>query len=395
MKKKKLKRKFKFLLSIVVLFTFFFLLYNNTDLLKTENNLPVNKSESKKELPKEIWPKTYSFNLLATGDALLHSGVLKAGLKTNGEYNFSHIFSEIKNIVPKYDLAYYNQETVFGGKELGYSNYPTFNSPSEWGDNMIEAGFNLVSLATNHSMDKKEYGALNNIKYWKNQSAAYSSGMYSSEEDRNTPKIAEINGIKYAMLSYTYGTNGIPVPTGKEYLVNVYSDELAKKDIENIKDKVDVIIVAMHWGVEYTHTPTAWQKEKANYLADLGVHIILGNHSHTIQPIEFIDDTLVIYSMGNFISNQMALYSTIGHKGVIGAFVTMDVKKIVNENLKTDISIENIEVDLLFTYLSPERDYKVVPFSKMNEKYLKDYQNVFDKYKTVMENQDVRIIPCS
>ena len=136
---------------------------------------------------------------------------------------------------------------------MGFSNYPRFNSPYEVGDAFIDAGFNMVSLATNHTMDKGEAGVLNSVAYWKkHKDKVVYSGQWSSFEDREeqTSQVYESNGIKYAFLSYTTWTNGLETPRGKEYLNNVYSDELAAADIAKIQDKVDVIIVAMHWGNE-------------------------------------------------------------------------------------------------------------------------------------------------
>ena len=135
-------------------------------------------------------------------------------------------------------MAYYNQETILGGTELNLSGYPTFNSPYEAGDYMIDAGFNLVSTATNHALDKGERGILNSRKYWDKQNDVLVAGTYSSKEQRDEIQIKEKNGITYTMLNYTYGTNGSKVPTGKEYLINVWPTDLSINDpkkIQNIK----------------------------------------------------------------------------------------------------------------------------------------------------------------
>ena len=121
---------------------------------------------------------------------------------------------------------------------------------------MMDLGFNLVSLANNHTLDRGEQAILNSLDYWSNQNAL-TAGSYSSFDDREELRVREINGIRYTLLSYTYGTNGIPVPEGKEYLVNVYTDEMLTEDIAKARGEVDVLMVAMHWGEEYTHEPTA------------------------------------------------------------------------------------------------------------------------------------------
>ena len=265
-----------------------------------------------------------SLNMIMVGDALIHSSIYNDALeKTNyNGYDFASMLTYIKDIVSDYDLAYYNQETILGGDEIGLSDYPTFNSPYEFGDAMLDAGFNMVSLATNHTFDRGEEGVENSCAYWKqHEDDVLYAGSYCSLEERNEVKVKEMNGITYSMLSYTYGTNGIYVPEDEEYMVNVWPTDLAindplndseyqaykeqvKKDVEAVRDKVDVLMVAMHWGVEYTHTPTAYQEDMADYLASLGVDIIIGSHPHVIQPVTWIDDTLVIYSLGNFISAQ-------------------------------------------------------------------------------------------
>ena len=192
------------------------------------------KKETKKQKTQEVKEevKTSKLSMLMVGDALIHGSVYRDAYK-NGKYDFSSQLELIKPIVKNYDLAFYNQETILGGTDLGLSDYPTFNSPWEFGDNMLDAGFNIVNLATNHTMDRGEKAILKSCEYWnpKKEKILF-AGSYCSKEDRDEIKIFEKNGIKYTMLSYTYGTNGIKVPEGKEYYVNLYSDEKAKEDIE-------------------------------------------------------------------------------------------------------------------------------------------------------------------
>ena len=362
---------------------------------KIDNNIDDHNNQN--NILEEAWPKEYKIDLLATGDTVIHNSLYLYAEKEDGSYDFSNYLTEINDIVSQYDIAYYNQETILGSSELGFSGYPQFNSPTEFGDAMLDAGFNTVSLATNHSYDRREKGVLSSLNYWKNTDAMY-NGMADSEESRTNYMIKTVNNISYALLSYTYSTNGITVPSDKSYLVNVYNDELAKKDIEALRDKVDVLIVAMHWGNEYTFTPTETQKSQAKFLADLGVDIVIGNHPHCIQPIEWIDDTLIIYALGNFISNQGILYDSIGYKGVIGAFATMDITKTVNKDQSQDVKISNLNIELLYTYKNTTKKYyKVVPFSKMNNSYLNNYLEVYDKYKEVFQRFDktINVLPAA
>ena len=347
----------------------------------------VETKEPKKVLEKEEI-KASKLSLVMVGDALLHSSVYNDAYK-NGVYDFSSQLEYIKPIIQKYDLAFYNQESILGGTSIGLSDYPTFNSPQEFGDAMVDAGFNLVSLANNHTLDRGEKAVLNSCEYWKTKDVL-TAGSYTSFEEANEIKIKEKNGIKYTLLSYTYGTNGIPVPSGKEYLVNLYSDEKAKEDIEKVKDKVDIILVSMHWGTEYQTEPTEEQKRQANYLSSLGVDIIIGTHPHIIEPITYINDTLVIYSLGNFISAQS---TNNDYNTMVELMTSVDIIKEEKDGEVT-IKLDNLNNELLYNYYhkgSRWTNFKVIPFSQMNTSYNSDYQRLYNKYSEVVKMYDKNI----
>ena len=321
--------------------------------------------------------KTTKVSMAMVGDALIHATVyLTANRYANyNGYDFKPMLKYTKELIQDYDLAYYNQETILGGKELGLSTYPLFNSPYEVGDAFIDAGFNLVSLATNHTLDKGERGILNSRAYWNKQENVVAAGSYSSKEERDKIIVSEKNGLTYAFLSYTTYTNGLIVPKGKEYLVNVYDKEKVKKDVEAYKDKVDVIMVAMHWGTEYVSYPTTAQKEIANYLASLGVNLIIGTHPHVIEPIEYIDDTLVIYSLGNFVSSQ------VGVERLTGLMASLDIIKEEYHG-ETKITFDNIEGTLLYT--DRNNGFIVYPYHKLTNNILNGYQSYYEKYKKIV-----------
>lgn len=350
----------------------------------------VNESQEKKE--PEV--KEERLSLIMVGDALLHSSLYRDGYQ-NGTYDFTSQLELIKPEIQKHDLAFYNQESILGGTSIGLSDYPNFNSPQEFGDAMIDAGFNLVSLANNHTMDRGVTAIQNSCDYWKTKDVL-AAGSYCSAEDAEEIKIKEKNGIKYTMLAYTYGTNGITVPSDKPYLVNLYSDELAKADIEKVRDKVDLLIVSMHWGTEYRSEPTDEQKREAEYLSNLGVDIIIGTHPHVIEPITYINDTLVIYSLGNFISAQS---TNNDYNTMVELMTSVDVVKTTKDG-KSEIKLENLNNELLYNYYQKDsrwHNFKVIPFSQMNETYNSDYKRLYEKYSSVvrMYNPNIEINPCA
>ncbi len=335
---------------------------------------------------KEEQEEVYKLTLGMVGDALYHGGAYKDGLQSDGTYNYDHQLADVTSIISSYDLAYYNQESILGGVSLGLSSYPCFNSPQEVGDAFIKAGFDLVSLANNHTMDKGEAGILSSVSYWRSQSNIMSAGSYDSWEDRARSHIGEKNGITYAFLAYTYGTNGISVPKGKEYLVNVWDEEQAKADIENVRDLVDVVIVSMHWGVEYTHIPTDEQRAQAQYLASLGVDIIIGSHPHVIEPIEHIGNTVVIYSLGNFISGQD------GEAKRIGMIASLDITKTVKGE-DVNIVIDNVKGDLVYTYHdSGYRNNRIIPFYMLTDDLLPNYKEIKEEYEAIINKNDKSIL---
>lgn len=373
----KLKKIWKFILIMVLLST---VAYASYFCYKEHKELFVAK---KKEIKKVEEPKikTYKLSMALVGDALYHTSVYKDGLQSDGTYNYDKQLTYIKDLLENYDLAYYNQESILGGKELGLSTYPRFNSPYEVGDAYVKAGFNLISLANNHTLDRGEKAVLNSLNYWKTKNDIMTAGSYSSVEDRTRSHVATKNNITYAFLSYTTLTNGLRVPEGKDYLVNVYSDEKAKADIEALPDNVDIIIVAIHWGIEYSHTPSEQQRTIANYLSNLGVDIIAGTHPHVIQPVEHINNTVVFYSLGNFISSQK------GIDRLIGLFGSLDITKTVEKEQIT-VNIDNIRGDLLYTYFRNYRNYTVIPFCNLDYSNLSNKDALKTKFEAYINKND-------
>ena len=381
------KRKLKKLPKIIILVVFvicicvsgFFAYKKFYDVKKQ----PEKKKTEKKEVKKA---KDYEAKVFMVGDALIHWGVYNDAKQSDGSYDFKPQLEVIKPISSKYDIAYYNQETVLGGKELGVSSYPRFNSPYEVGDAFIDAGFNMVSLATNHTMDKGEAGVLNSVNYWKGHPDIATSGQWSSEEERtaSVSKVYEKNNIKYAFISYTIWTNGLETPAGKTYLNNVYSPEKAKADIESVRDKVDFVIVAMHWGTEYSFKTDYKQDEIAAYLSELGVDLIIGAHPHVIQTVEYINNnkTFVVYSLGNFISDQLDV------DNYTGLAMEVTLKKHVDVDDTVTNTVVDPKAELFYTVTNQSRGYstnfKVIPYPQVNDSQLRNHNELYEKYKAIV-----------
>lgn len=368
--------------KLIIIFTLLLLIAGSSFALYKTNKENKQNEEivNNEEIIEEYVPEVYKASLIMGGDALIHSTVYNDNY-VDEKYDFTYALSEIKKLVSNYDLAYYNQETILGGSEYGLSSYPEFNSPKEVGDAFIDAGFNLVSLANNHTLDgyySKGIGLIESSRQYWDSKDVITSGSYLSNEDKDKVVIGEVNNITYALLSYTYGTNGIYVSDDVSYLVNYIDKEQIKSDVEKYRDKVDVLMVAMHWGEEYVYNPTDYQVDLAHYLADLDVDIVIGNHAHVIEPIEWIDDTLVTYALGNIISGQNFSVQTL-----TGALCSLDLTKTINEDGTSTITMDNVKAHLFYC-LENDR-WKMVPYSSLTDEQLKDHDLYFDFFKSILQ----------
>ena len=183
------------------------------------------------------------------------------------------------------------------------------------------------------------------------------------------------------MLSYTDTTNGIITPSGKDYLVNRYNKETVEKDIQKVRDQVDLLLVSIHFGEEYTHTPVARQKQIAQELSDMGVDIVIGHHPHVVEPIEFIGNTMVIYSLGNFLSAQR------GIEKLTGLMASVEVKKVTTQG-KSTITLEQPKAELVYTAsttVGGERtNFKLYRYQDLTEEILPNYQQYQEKYLNIV-----------
>lgn len=330
----------------------------------------------------------YEASMVAVGDILLHDTVFN-DFKLEGDlFDFSPLLENIKPYIEPADFAFANQETNIGGLEIGLSSYPNFNSPYEIVRDLVGAGFNMFSRANNHTLDKGENGIISAENYWETLNDVISVGSTDSQEKRDEIAIIERNGVKVALLAYSYGFNGYKVPEDKPYLANNFSYDEAEKDIIAAKQLADVVIVSMHWGNEYQDIPNDTQLDQAQWLADQGVHVVLGHHPHVLQPVDRLigrdgNETLVAYSLGNFISGQTGLNK------LVGAILKFDITKTT---IGDEVKIEILNPQLMPTYNYAENrlsNYKLVPLVESDQRdYFETVQTLMETYSNVVDVVD-------
>ena len=257
-----------------------------------------------------------SVTLLMVGDILLHTPVEEAAKNSNGDYNFDFIFEHTRDEISAADIAMVNQEVIIGGEELGVSGYPAFNAPYAIGDALVNAGFDVICHATNHALDKGKQGILNTTDYWEeNHPEITVVGINETEDEYENIDIIEKNGIRIAILNYTFGTNGISAPSDMPHIVDTLDESKVVADLKYAEDNADFTVVCPHWGTEYNLGIDKSQRKWTDVFRENGADLVLGTHPHVIEPIEFITDDengitnnhgngdmLVYYSLGNFVN---------------------------------------------------------------------------------------------
>lgn len=340
------------------------------------------ETEEQVEQPKPE-PVTSSASIAAVGDVLLHGSIYRDAQR--GEtFHFDDMFQAVKPYLEKPDITFANQESMIGGKEIGLSTYPTFNSPFEIGDTLKRVGVDVVSMANNHTLDRGEKAILNAIQHWNKIGMLY-VGAYENEEDKAKIRTIEKNGITFSFLAYTYGTNGIPVPKDKPYLVNLIDKEKIEADIQQAKELSDVVVVSMHFGNEYERMPNETQKELAQFIADAGAHIIFGHHPHVLQPVEFIrskegHDTFVAYSLGNFLAAQEAKHD---HHRRIGGIVQVEVEKVEFEG-ETKITVHSPSFLPTYIHFRNWKNYRILPMHSLTDNELANAKQHYENTKKHM-----------
>lgn len=328
--------------------------------------------------------------MMVVGDIMMHMPQIEAGF-TGEKYDFSPFFEEVAPLFKEADLVMGNLETTFGGPERGYSGYPLFSAPDALAHALKDAGFDVITTANNHSLDTGEKGLLRTIDQLE-AVGLLRTGTFRSQEERDTILTVTKNGITIAILAYTYGTNGIPIPDGKEYLVNLLDQSLIKADIEQAKKKADFVSVAIHFGAEYQVEPNEEQRRWVDQLFDWGADLIFGSHPHVLQPLEHRTweneeergEGLVIFSLGNFISNQRDEPRDIG--GIL------DITLTKTESERSINSVNFIPTYVHRYELEGRRHYQVIPMNRLLELRTypalseADYDVLAERYQKMMDH---------
>jgi poly-gamma-glutamate synthesis protein (capsule biosynthesis protein) len=332
----------KLLLILILLLTS---CIKNEDIIEVVIEEPIIETPVIEEVTEEIITTT-QMSLLMVGDVLIHKRLSDEAL-FDGNYDYSYMFESIKPIIEEADYSIANLETQVGGVELGISGYPRFNAPFELADALKYTGFDFLTTANNHSLDKGEQGVINTLDYLDSINIMH-TGTSRSVDEENQFSIVTINDITLGIISYTYGTNGLKEPSGKEYLVNNFNVDEIKEDIILLEPDVDLVILSLHYGTEYINYPRDHERIVYQELIEAGIDILLGHHPHVIQPAEYFERTdgskgLIYYSLGNFISAHAK--ETLNKS--TGGIAIIDIKK----DLETDlIEIENASLIPIYTY---------------------------------------------
>ena len=273
-------------------------------------------------IPEEPEFEEYDIHLMALGDNLMHMGVVYSGQQNDGSLNYDFLFDGISEFLEQADIKIINQETPLAGNQRGFSGYPNFNSPTEVGDAIADAGFNVVLQASNHSADQGIDGMDDCVSFWRSHPEVLLTGIHEPADSPEIPMLT-IKDKTFAILNYTYGPNYGSAPDSLSSRMNILCavNEQTKaidyttlnpqviEDIKSAEKVADMVIVCPHWGTEYETTPSSYQKNFAIQMTEAGADVIIGTHPHVVQPVELIEaangnTALCYYSLGNYVSTQ-------------------------------------------------------------------------------------------
>jgi poly-gamma-glutamate synthesis protein (capsule biosynthesis protein) len=340
-------------LPTVLIVLFFYLIFEPTHKRKV---IIQNPEEQR------IKDSLVSISITTAGDLMCHSTQFQLARQSDGTYDFLPTYMLVKEYLSKADLTVGNLETVLAGNTKNFAGYPQFNSPNEYADALKKVGFDVLFTTNNHTYDYLDAGILRTLNVLKDIKIP-AIGTFFSPTDRDSIRIFEVKGIKIALLAYTEFSNN-PVPAHKKFAVNHIDSILIKKDIERARTKgAELVLLNLHWGIEYQHFPNDYQKNIAKYAASLGADIIFGGHPHVLQPAQFLssedgqglDSCFVIYSLGNFVSAQSKRYTDAG------LMLTLNLTKNLNTNKIQITTIDYVPTWVFKGLINGKSQYLIFP----------------------------------
>lgn len=308
-------------------------------------------------------PERSEVTILMIGDVLVHEGVWRSGEREDGTRDYEHLFAYVADLVAEADVAIVDQETILGGTGLGLSSYPTFNSPQEIGSAEAAAGFDVVLHANNHALDKGMGGIEAELAFWRAEHPEVAvTGMADSEEAADEIALLERGDRRIVVLSYTYGTNGIPLPADAPWAVRMLDEAQVEKDFSLAWERgADAVVVCPHWGTEYAAGPDDDQRRWAERFVELGADVILGCHPHVLQPVEELvapDGRVVpvFWSLGNFVSGQARKDTMVGGLAQVTLAFEGDARRVASW-----------QITPLVTHRASGVDYTTYPLADYTE----------------------------
>jgi poly-gamma-glutamate capsule biosynthesis protein CapA/YwtB (metallophosphatase superfamily) len=371
-------------ITIITLSVLYFLIFNSPDSLKVQ--------EHNSEIKNGTRDSCVTISISVVGDLMCHSPQYDYARVSSDSFDFDPVFKDVTSILSSSDFTFGNLETITAGKEYGgYSGYPRFNTPKSYISALARAGFDLLVTANNHSLDRGEIGVIRTIEEIKKNHLSY-VGSFSSEKDRDSIRIYNINGVKLSVLAYSYGTNGNIIPKGKSYLVNLINFNLIANDISKARaEGAELVLVHYHFGKEYKREPVQFQTDVVNNTILLGADLIIGGHPHVLEPAKFfktqnakLDTGFVAYSMGNFISNQRKRYTDAG------MILTL---KIYKNFISNKIQIKEVNFIPTWVYkgiIANKNEYLILPSTTKIDS--NSFLSRTDSVKMVQAFSDTRYI---
>ncbi len=325
----------------------------------------LNQVESKKIISSPPADSVVTLRIAVVGDLMCHSPQFQYAMIAKDSFDFNPVYRYVKSYLEDADFTFGNLETVIGKKGSKYSGYPRFKSPKEYVTALANSGFDFLCFANNHTLDQGESGVLTTIESLKQNNLGY-TGAFSSDADRDSIRIFNINGINIALLAYSYGTNGSLIPKGKNYLINLIDYDLIQKDISNSRGKgAEIVLVNFHFGNEYQRYPSEYQKEVVKKTIEFGADLITASHPHVIQPVEYfktnsatLDTGVVAYSLGNFISNQRKRYTDAG------VIIYLNLEKNITNNEIRLTAVEYLPTWVFKGKTERGNEYLILPINQ-------------------------------